>query len=186
MRPTISQLRGWNLDALGKAADAARDNARTLDASLDSCDRVFNDASGWYGKTHDAAKIKVDQELDHGREIRNVLNRISDDAEDAARTLKHAKEFTLQDVDGAVSEGFTVTDTGEVSHPDAKKAQAAADHQRRIQSGLDELARLDDMYGKKLREAADDLESMRDGQHDVTLPSGRGWTRTHWSTASRR
>lgn len=172
MRPTISQLRGWNLDALGKAADAARDNARTLDASLDSCDRVFNDASGWYGKTHDAAKIKVDQELDHGREIRNVLNRISDDAEDAARTLKHAKEFTLQDVDGAVSEGFTVTDTGEVSHPDAKKAQAVADHQRRIQSGLDELARLDDMYGKKLREAADDLESMRDGQHDVTLPSG--------------
>lgn len=85
---------------------------------------MFNDASGWYGKTHDAAKIKVDQELDHGREIRNVLNRISDDAEDAARTLKHAKEFTLQDVDAAVSEGFTVTDTGEVSHPDAKKAQA--------------------------------------------------------------
>lgn len=172
MRPTISQLRGWNLDALGKAADTARDNARTLDASLDSCDRVFNDATGWFGKTHDAAKIKVDQELDHGREIRNVLNRISDDAEDAARTLKHAKEFTLQDVDAAVSEGFTVTDTGEVSHPDAKKAQAAADHQRRIQSGLDELARLDDMYGKKLREAANDLENMRDGHQDVILPSG--------------
>jgi len=172
MRPTISQLRGWNLDALGKAADTARDNARTLDASLDACDRVFNDATGWFGKTHDAAKIKVDQELDHGREIRNVLNRISDDAEDAARTLKHAKEFTLQDVDAAVSEGFTVTDTGEVSHQDAKKAQAAADHQRRIQSGLDELARLDDIYGKKLQEAANDLESMRDGHQDVTLQSG--------------
>ncbi|ALR10286.1 alpha/beta hydrolase [Mycobacteroides saopaulense] len=172
MRPTISALRGWNLDALSKAADTARDNARTLDASLDSCDRVFNDASGWFGKTHDAARIKVDQELDHGREVRNVLNRLSDDAEDAGRTLKHAKEYTLQDVDAAIADGFTVTDTGEVSHSDPKKEQAAADHQRRIQSGLDEVARLDEMYGRKLREAVNDLEAMRDGQQDVTLPSG--------------
>ncbi|MUM15471.1 hypothetical protein FZI91_17910 [Mycobacterium sp. CBMA271] len=172
MRPTISALRGWNLDALTKAGETARDNARTLDGSLDSCDRVFNDASGWYGKTHDAAKIKVDQELDHGREVRNVLNQLSDDAEDAGRALKHAKEYTLQDVDAAVADGFTVTDSGAVSHPDAEKAQAAADHQRRIQSGLDEVARLDEMYGRKLREAVNDLETMRDGQQDVTLPSG--------------
>lgn len=172
MRPTISQLRGWNLDAVAKAAEAARNNASTLDGSLDACDRVLSDASGWYGKAHDATRLRVDQELDHGREIRNVLNRICDDADDAARTLKHAREFVIQKVDEAVGQGFTVSDSGEVTHTDPKKAADADAYEHSIQSGLDEVARLDDMYGKKLREAANDLQSMRDGQPDVTLPSG--------------
>lgn len=38
MRPTIDQLRGWNLQGLATAGTAARDNARLLDGSLDSGD----------------------------------------------------------------------------------------------------------------------------------------------------
>lgn len=172
MRPGISQVRGWNLDALSAAAAAARTNAQTLDTALDSTERVVASAAQWFGKTHDAAKLKVEQEVDHGREVRNVLDTVADDADDAARALGHARDFILKNVDQAVAQGFTVSDTGQVSHPDADQADEAAQYQRSISSGLDELERVDNQYGPPLKAAAKDLAAMTNGQPDITLPSG--------------
>lgn len=172
MRPSISQLRGWNLEALGAAAIAARDNARIIDGSLDAAERAIASAEQWFGQTHDAATRKVEQEVDHGREIRNVLTTISDNASDAARTLADARSFVLQKVDQATGAGFTVSDTGEVCHTDPELADEAAQYQSSIQSGLDEVERWDTHYGMALRVAAKDLAAMVNGQPDVTLPSG--------------
>ncbi len=172
MRPSISQLRGWNLSGLSDAASTARTNAQTLDTALDSTERAISSASQWFGKTHDAATTKVEQEVDHGREIRNVLDTIADDADDAARALGHARDFVIQKVDQAVAQGFTVNDTGQVTHPDEDKADEAESYQRSIQSGLDEVERVDNQYGTALKTAAKDLSSMTNGQPDITLPSG--------------
>jgi hypothetical protein len=50
------------------------ENARTIDGSLDVDKRVLSNATKWFGITHDAATRRVEQEVDHGREITNVLN----------------------------------------------------------------------------------------------------------------
>jgi hypothetical protein len=172
MRPTISQMRGWDLDGLQAAARTAVENARTIDRSLDAAERVLSNATNWFGITHDAATRRVEQEVDHGREITNVLNGINDDAEDAARLLEEARSFVLRTVDQAVAQGFQVSDTGEVSTTDSEKSVDASQCQRTIRSGLDEVERLDTSYGTALRTAAKDLRSMVNGQPDVTLPSG--------------
>jgi pimeloyl-ACP methyl ester carboxylesterase len=172
MQPTISQLRGWDLHRLEAAARTAVENARTIDRSLDIAERVLSNATKWFGMTHDAATRRIEQEVDHGREITNVLNGINDDAEDAARLLEDARSFVLQKVDQAVAEGFQVSDTGEVCATDPEREADAGQYQRTIQSCLNEVERLDTSYGRALRTAADDLQSMVNGQPDVLLPSG--------------
>jgi hypothetical protein len=172
MRPTISELRGWDLDGLYAAARTAVENARRIDEALDTAERVLSNATRWFGKTRDAATRRIEQEVDHGREITNVLNGINDDAEDAARLLEEARSFAMQKVDEAVSQGFQVSDTGEVSAADPELAVDAGQYERSIQSHLSEVERLDTSYGTALRTAAKDLESMVNGQQDVTLPSG--------------
>lgn len=172
MRPTISQLRGWNLDALTAAGTQARDNARVVDDALDRAERALANAPNWYGRTHDAATAKIEQEVDHGRELINVYNQISDTAEDAARDLGSVRSFVIGKVDAAVAAGFTVSDTGHVTHPDDDKADEAEQYEQSIRSGLDEAERLDTGYGATLRTAAKDLNALVHGQPDVTLPSG--------------
>lgn len=172
MRPTISQLRGWDLTGLTDAATAVAKNAQTLDNASDSVSAAIFGATEWYGLTHDAATSKIDQEVDHAGEIRNVLNVIADDCDDAARSLGYVRDFVLGIVDDAISRGFSVSEAGMVDHPDSEMADEAGDHQRSIQSGLDEAERLDGLYGKKLKTAVSDLAAMVDGQPDITLPSG--------------
>ncbi|AQA02937.1 hypothetical protein BVC93_11385 [Mycobacterium sp. MS1601] len=60
---------------------------------------------------------------------------------------------------------------GGVTHPDAERADDAADYQQSIGSGLDEIDRLDTTFGLALRTTAKDLTTMVVGQQDVTLPS---------------
>lgn len=172
MRPSISQLRGWNLDGLAAAGAQARDNVRSIDESLDKAERAIANAPNWFGQTHDAATARIEQEVDHGRELCSVFNQISDNAEDAARDLGSLRSFVLGNVDEAVGRGFTVSDTGEVTHPDSERAEDAEQYQSAIQSGLDEVDRLDTSYGQALRTSAKDLAAMVHGQPDVTLPSG--------------
>lgn len=172
MCPSISQLRGWHLDGLAAAGAQARDNVRSIDESLDKAERAIANAPNWFGQTHDAATARIEQEVDHGRELCNVFNQISDNAEDAARDLDSLRSFVLGKVDEAVGRGFTVSDTGEVTHPDSERAEDAEQYQSAIQSGLDEVDRLDTSYGQALRTYAKDLAAMVHGQPDVTLPSG--------------
>jgi hypothetical protein len=89
------------------------------------------------------------------------------------RTLQFAKDFVIREVDLATGQGFTVSPTGEVAHPDAEKAEDADHIEHSIQSGLDEVDRLDTMYGTPLRDAAGDLAAMKEGQPDVTMPNGQ-------------
>jgi hypothetical protein len=165
-------MRGWNLDALSAAGNQARDNARVIDDALDRAERALANASSWFGMTHDAATAKIEQEVDHGHELSNVYNQISDNADDAARELGNVRSAVLAKADQAVAAGFTVSDNGAVTHPDETRAGDAEQYQRFIQSHLDEADRLDTSYGAALRTSAKDLNALVHGQPDVTLPSG--------------
>ncbi|WP_330182154.1 alpha/beta hydrolase family protein [Nocardia sp. NBC_01503] len=172
MRPTISQLEGWNLDGLSNAATAARSNAGTLDNSVSNCSRTLTSAQDWRGRTRDAATRRIDEEVDHGYEVRNLLLRLADDADDACKGLKHARDYVLQQKKLAEAQGFTVSPDGSVSSTDPEKADDAAVFQLNISSGLDEVERVDTAFGKSLAETQADLAAIRDGQQDITLPDG--------------
>ncbi|PHV68441.1 alpha/beta hydrolase [Williamsia muralis] len=173
MRPAISQLRAWNLGGLSTAGSTVASNAANLDAALDEVQRAMDNAGEWTGRTHDAANTKVVEEVDHGHEVRNVFNRLADALGDAERELTHAREYTLGQVDSALAQGFSVSDSGDVTHRDAKRKPDADHLAFTIGNGLDEVERLDTTYGKAIADAALDLGAMKNGQPDITLPDGR-------------
>ncbi|MFD4433145.1 hypothetical protein ACFWPJ_27830, partial [Nocardia sp. NPDC058497] len=172
MRPTITQLDAWNLDGLHRAADAARANADVLSTSVDDCSRAVSATGSWHGQTRDAAGRRIDEEVDHGYEVRTVLLRIADDAEDAYLGLKHARTYVLDQRNLAVGQGFSVEPDGRVSHSDPEKDGAAGVFQLNLFGGLDEIERLDNQFGTRLKESLADLTAIRDGQPDITLADG--------------
>ncbi|WP_454195995.1 alpha/beta hydrolase [Nocardia sp. Marseille-Q1738] len=172
MRPLISQLEGWNIDGLNRAAEAARNNAEALYSSVNDCSRAASAAGDWKGQTRDAAMRRIDEEVDHGYEVRSLLLRLADDADDAYKGMRHSRDYVLGQRNAAVEQGFVVADDGQVTHPDPAKAGDAGVFQLNISSGLDELERLDNTFGASLRDIQADLAAIRSGQQDITLPDG--------------
>ncbi|MFC4127621.1 alpha/beta hydrolase [Nocardia rhizosphaerae] len=172
MRPTLPQLDDWHLAGLQRTADTARAHADVVSASVDDCSRAISATGSWHGRARDATILRIDEEVDHGYEVRTVLLRIADAAADAHLGLDHARAFVLGQRDLAVGEGFTVEPDGRVSHPDPDRAGAAGVFQLSIAGGLDEIERLDSVFGTSLRESLADLAAIRDGQPDLTMADG--------------
>lgn len=172
MRPTLPQLDGWDLDGLRRAAETVRARADTVSAAVEDCSRAASAADGWHGRTRDAATRRIDEELDHGHEVRAVLLRVADDAEDAHRGLLHARTYVLDQRDQAIGAGCVVAPDGTVTHPDPEQAGAAGVFQLNLLAGLDEIERLDTEFGARLDDSRTDLTAIRDGQPDITLPDG--------------
>ena len=172
MTPTISAVRGWSTDAISAAGAAAQAAAAALDSCLAAVERSLNDAGSWRGATHDAAQARVTEERDHASEVRNVLNQIADEAKDAATDIAHARAYLIREVDNAIADGFTVSDTGEVTHADPDEDLNAFVRQNRIAMGIDTLAEFDTDYGRRISDLASDIAAMVNGQPDVTLPGG--------------
>lgn len=172
MKPTISAVRGWSTNAISAAGAAAQAAAQTLDTSLAAVERSLNDAASWRGATHDAAQMRITEERDHASEVRNVLNQIADEAKDAAADIAHARAYLIREVDNAIADGFTVSDTGEVTHADPDEDMNAFVRENRIAIGIDTLTEFDTDYGRRIGELASDIAAMVNGQPDVTLPGG--------------
>lgn len=173
MRPTITQLRDWDTHSISGAGDTAQTAANTLDSALTSVTTAMDQPDTWKGQTHGAAQLKVTQEHDHADEVRNVLQQIADEAKDAGADLTFARDYVLREVDSATLAGFTVSDTGTVTHTDAAKNEDADTLETRIQAGLDTIEEFDRLYGDRLEALRTDLAAMINGQPDVTLPDGR-------------
>ncbi|MBF6183219.1 MotE family protein [Nocardia otitidiscaviarum] len=180
MRPTIPQVRSWRvggdiLPTLKTAAEKALTNATELYNSLSDCSRVVDQASGWYGHTRDAAYERTGQEVDHGYEVRNLLLQLHDDALDAHREFGTAVEYVIKQVELAEGDGCTVMPSGAVIHPDTDDQDIqdkAGVYRLNIIAGLDEIERIDGLYGPRLRGTQQMLASIVDGQPDVTTPDG--------------
>ena len=172
MRPTISQLRGWNPGELTDAGTTAQDNATALDGAVDAVVRAMYANTQWSGKTRFAAQDKVKEEQDHANEVRNVLQQIADETKDAAHDLAHSRTFVLGQVDGALHDGCAVSDAGEVTHPDKAKKEVADGYESHIKRGLTTIDTLDEDYGTRIEGLQGDLAAMVNGQPDVVLPDG--------------
>ncbi|MDL9936029.1 alpha/beta hydrolase [Gordonia sp. ABSL1-1] len=168
MRPTIAQLKTWDIGTLVSAATETLFTADTLDYWMDDAVRTMNKVGSWTGRTHDAADAKIKQESDHVNELRSVFAQIGDELQEAATDLEYAKDFVLREANSAIAGGFKLTGNVEVSHPE--KTDEALTIQVRINSGLDTIARLDETYGAKLEGLVSDLASMIDGQPDIDVP----------------
>ena len=160
MKPTISAVRGWSTNAISAAGAAAQAAAQTLDTSLAAVERSLNDAASWRGATHDAAQMRITEERDHASEVRNVLNQIADEAKDAATDIAHARAYLIREVDNAIADGFTVSDTGEVTHADPDEDMNAFVRENRIAIGIDTLTEFDTDYGRRIGELASDIAAM--------------------------
>ncbi|MYR08534.1 hypothetical protein GTV32_20475 [Gordonia sp. SID5947] len=171
-RPTIAELREWDISRVTAASAAAADGAASLDGALDAAIRAFDAASDWRGDSRASAEQAIARGRDQANEIRNVLNQIADEANDAGADLTHARELVLRQVDAAITGGFVVTDVGTVAHADSSKAGDATMFEAAIASGLDAVARLDDEHGARLDGLADDLvAARRGGDPDVPRPA---------------
>lgn len=172
MRPTISELKSWNLDGLSLSGEAAQGAAATVDGALDAVALAFDATRGWAGATHAAADARVREERDHADEIRNVLNQIADETADAAIDLAHAREFVLRTVEAAVAAGFAVSDDGAVTHAEHERSDEADTFEAFIADGLTTVDTVDETYGARLEDLCGDLERMVVGQPDVAVGDG--------------
>lgn len=172
MRPTISELRHWNTHRFTEAGVSAETGAATLDGAMDAVIRALDATSGWRGESRCAADLSVARERGHVNEIRNILNQIADEAEDAGADLTYARERVLRQVDAALAGGFVVTDLGGVAHADTSKEADAQKLEVAIIAALDSVCQLDDDHGSRLGALADDLAAMRYGHPDVRLLNG--------------
>ncbi|WLP91290.1 alpha/beta hydrolase [Gordonia sp. NB41Y] len=170
MRPTISQLRSWNPDGITGAGESAQQGAGVLDLAATTVAVATQIPSHWHGMTKDAASYRVRQETDHVEEVRNVLQQVADEAKDAGTDLSHARAVALREVDAAIGAGFTVTDTGQVSHRSASRAREAATIAAAIDRALTFIDDTDETYGARLDDLRADLAAMIDGQPPVTIP----------------
>ncbi|MGW0245352.1 alpha/beta hydrolase [Nocardia goodfellowii] len=168
MRPTIAQLAGWDLAGLRQAAIVANANAVALYDSLTDSSRAMDAAREWRGQTKDAAWQRTNEEIDHAHEVRGLLVQFADEAEDAHREFETARHYVLAQRAAAQAAGCTVDDTGYVTHPDGEHTGAGV-FQLNILAGLDEVERIDNTYGARLRAIQADLAAIRDGRRDIVF-----------------
>ncbi|WAC56783.1 hypothetical protein [Gordonia sp. SL306] len=164
MRPTIPELREWNTHRVSEAGAVAESAAATLDNAMDGVIRALDATSGWCGESRCAADLTVARERGNVHEIRNILNRIADEAEDAGADLTHARELVLRLVDAALAGGFVVTDLGEVVRVDMSKETDAQALEVAIMRALEVVGQLDDDHGARLERLAGELAATRTGQ----------------------
>ncbi|MDL9938531.1 alpha/beta hydrolase [Gordonia sp. ABSL1-1] len=172
MRPTITQLQQWHTDSIGRAAARAGFTAAELEQSLRRSVRATDDATFWFGRTHNASTYRIRAELDHGCEVRNVLQQIADEAADAATDLTYARDHALRLVADARAQGFDVDDHGMVSDPGDEAAPETRSAASAISEALDAVSEIDDRYARRLADLSTDLTAMINGQPDVTVPGG--------------
>ncbi|MFC9893725.1 alpha/beta hydrolase [Nocardia sp. NPDC127579] len=168
MRPTISQLAAWDLAGLRAAAQVADDNAVAIYDSLTDSSRAMDAAQDWRGRTRDAAWRRTNEEIDHGHEVRALLVRFADEAQDAHREFEAARKYVLAQRAAAQAAGCAVDDAGYVTHPDGANSEAGV-HQLNILAGMDEIERIDTTYGEQLAAIRSDLTAIRDGLRDIVF-----------------
>ncbi|NMO01644.1 hypothetical protein HH308_10510 [Gordonia sp. TBRC 11910] len=181
MRPSISELKSWQLSDLTNAQTLASAHAKTIAEATTAVDRGLLATSGWKGSTQRAAKRAITTDSDHAAEVCAVLLSLASTAANAHRELQPARAQVLAEVQRATDDGFTVADTGQVTVPDdpdadedemADRNSSAQIWENRIDLALTAVATLDDTYGRAFAVHAKDLATMEDGQAPITLPDG--------------
>ncbi|ANA96613.1 Uncharacterised protein [Mycolicibacterium phlei] len=166
MRPTISQLRGWDVANLDAAAKAIEDASKNLDLSIDGVVRDLDSAeSFWKGKSFAAAYDQASSEQSSTNRLSFAIGNVAEAVRGGHSALTAARDKVMALVDEANAKGLQVADDGTVTAPQGNRdLQAEA---RRltdaIRQALKSLEEADRASSNDLRKASETV----DAEHKV-------------------
>ncbi|TJZ76093.1 hypothetical protein FCG67_18990 [Rhodococcus oryzae] len=163
MRPALTQLRGWNPQCLNGSADELARAAAELDEQIALVVRgVDGVLDTWHGDAARGAWDRAVEERSAGNRIAMALLETSSSLRRGAAAIESAAAHAIAVIDGALGEGFAVSDEGAVTAPAAGAGLtvAAAGDTALAQRVLDARA----------RELADDITRALD---EVALADSR-------------
>lgn len=161
MRPTISQLRGWDVANLDAAAKAIEDASKNLDLSIDGVVRDLDLAeSYWKGNAFKSAYNQASNEQSSTNRLSFAISNVADAVRGGHSSLTAARDRVMALVDEATAKGLQVADDGTVTAPEGHKdLQAEA---RRltdaIRQALKALEEADRTSSNDLREASANVD----------------------------
>lgn len=162
MRPTISQLRGWDVANLDAAAKAIEDASKNLDLSIDGVVRDLDSAeSFWKGKSFAAAYDQASSEQSSTNRLSFAIGNVAEAVRGGHSALTAARDKVMALVDEANAKGLQVADDGTVTAPQGNRdLQAEA---RRltdaIRQALKSLEEADRASSNDLRKASETVDA---------------------------
>ena len=171
MRPTLSELRGWATQSVIDSAGPISADATTIGDSVSGAVVVLDRAT-WRGDSRAGADLAITGLRDKGNELRNTLLRVADEAADAGADLHGWRERILNFVTEVQADGYVVSDTGTVTHPDDTKQLPAAWHTQELHRGLGALDETDERYGATLENLNRAIQELASGDEFVSVRGG--------------
>lgn len=162
MRPTISQIRGWNMGELDSVVAAIETASKNLDLSMDGVVRDLDSAeSYWGGKAFKSAYSTASSEQSSTNRLSFAISSVADAVRGGRDGLAAARDRVLALVDEAAAKGFSVSDDGTVTGPDGQaEAQRLANE---ISQAMKAVEASDHTASNDLRKAA----AILDDEHEA-------------------
>ncbi|MUM19678.1 hypothetical protein FZI91_21600 [Mycobacterium sp. CBMA271] len=180
MRPTISQLRGWDVSNLDTAAKAIEDASKNLDLSIDGVVRDLDSAeSYWQGKTFNSAYNHASNEQSSTNRLSYAISSVAEAVRGGYSSLTAARDKVMVLVDEATSKGLNVADDGTVTAPEGRKdlqaeARRLTDSIRQALKALEEADRTSSNDLRKASENVDQEHNSASTQPAAFVPASAG------------
>ncbi|MBA0047639.1 hypothetical protein [Mycobacterium sp. NPDC050853] len=180
MRPTISQLRGWDMGNLDAAAKAIEDASKNLDLSIDGVVRDLDSAeSYWKGSSFKSAYNQASSEQSSTNRLSFAITSVADAVRGGHSSLTSARDRVMALADEATSKGLQVADDGTVTAPEGNKdlqaeARRLTDAIRQALKSLEEADRTSSNDLRKASANVDEEHQAANTQPAAFVPSSAG------------
>ncbi|OHU62685.1 hypothetical protein [Mycobacteroides chelonae] len=180
MRPTISQLRGWDVANLDAAAKAIEDASKNLDLSIDGVVRDLDSAeSFWKGKSFAAAYDQASSEQSSTNRLSFAIGSVAEAVRGGHSALTAARDKVMALVDEANAKGLQVADDGTVTAPQGNRdlqaeARRLTDAIRQALKSLEEADRASSNDLRKASETVDAEHKAASTQPAAFVPASSG------------
>jgi uncharacterized protein YukE len=180
VRPTISQLRGWDVANLDAAAKAIEDASKNLDLSIDGVVRDLDSAeSFWKGKSFAAAYDQASSEQSSTNRLSFAIGNVAEAVRGGHSALTAARDKVMALVDEANAKGLQVADDGTVTAPQGNRdlqaeARRLTDAIRQALKSLEEADRASSNDLRKASETVDAEHKAASTQPAAFVPASSG------------
>lgn len=170
MRPTIAQLRGWNLGELDTVAQTIDAASKKLDVSVDGVVRDLDSAQHfWGGKAYNAAYSSASSEQSSTNHLSYAITGVADAVRGGRAALSAARDKILGIVDEAESKGLEVSDDGStVSGPNGAMQSEAQRLAKDLRQALQSFEAADHTAAQDLRKAAGAVDEEHEAANYVS------------------
>jgi len=180
VRPTISQLRAWDVANLDAAAKAIEDASKNLDLSIDGVVRDLDSAeSFWKGKAFQSAYDQASNEQSSTNRLSFAISNVAEAVRGGHSALTAARDKVMLLVDEATSKGLHVADDGTVTAPEGNRelqaeARRLTDAIRQALKSLEEADRASSNDLRKASASVDAEHNSASTQPAAFMPASSG------------